>query len=154
MTDIRVTWDADALSGDWLLDAAGDLDGTQDLVSAIAVSLFTHRTADDDDVLPAGGTDRRGWWGDHEAGPIHGGTPVGSRLWLLHREKHVEETRRRAEVYVGEALDWVVAERLAERVEVTVAWFGVGRLGAEIVLHRGPAGSLAVRFESLWQEIA
>lgn len=152
MSDIRVVWDAERMLGDWLL-RGNVLDTTAELVTAIAVSLFTHRTAEADDPLPHFAADRRGWWGDHEADEIHGGTPIGSRLWLLSREKQTQETRLRAEEYIREALAWVTELGVASRVDVAVDWFAHERLGAEIVLTRGPQESIAVRFESLWDEI-
>jgi phage gp46-like protein len=153
MADIRVVWDAQAFSGDWLLAGAG-LDTTYELVTAVAVALFTWRTAEADDALPAGDGDRKGWWGDHESAEIHGGWPIGSRLWLLAREKQTESTRARAEAYIREALDPFVGLGLCERIDVAVDWFAQERLGAEIVLTRGPADRIAVRFASLWDEIA
>ncbi len=152
MSDIRVIWDPDALLGDWLLTGSV-LDTSREIVTAVAISLFTNRTALADDPLPSG-TDRRGWWGDHEARDIHGGTPIGSRLWLLSREKQTEQTRVRAEDYCREALAWMVADKLATRIDVACAWFAHQRLGAEIDIIRGPAKSIAVRFEKLWQEVS
>ncbi len=153
MADIRVTWDPDRLTGDWLL-AAPSLDGTRELVTAVAISLFTHRTAEHDDPLPHWSTGRRGWWADWEAAELYpGATPIGSRLWLLSREKQTEETRQRAEDYCREALAWMLDVRLAERIDVSCAWFAPERLGAEIVITRGAGDSLAVRFETLWERL-
>jgi len=153
MADIRVAWDASAFSGDWLLSGAA-LDTTRELVTAVAVALFTWASAEADDALPAGDGDRKGWWGDHEALELHGGWPIGSRLWLLVREKQTEATRVRAEAYIREALEPFAAIGLCERVDVAVDWFAPERLGAEIVLTRGPNDRIAVRFERLWDEIA
>jgi phage gp46-like protein len=152
MADIRIVWSPEMMTGDWAL--AGDgLDGTQALVTAVVAALFTWRTADVDDALPGGpeDTDRKGWWGDHEAAQIHDGWPIGSRLWLLVREKQTDETRNRAEAYLREALDPFVTLGAVDRYDCAVDWFAPGRLGAEITLHRGPDGSIAVRFESLWE---
>lgn len=152
MADIRVVWNPALMAGDWLLTGS-ILDTSRELVTAVAVSLFTHRTAEDDDRLPDGTTDRRGWWADHEASEIYAGaTPIGSRLWLLQREKQTEETRLRADGYIREALAWITDMILAERVDVNVTWFAFERLGAEITVIRGPKDSIAVRFESLWSE--
>ncbi|MGE3064103.1 MAG: phage GP46 family protein [Hyphomicrobiaceae bacterium] len=153
MADIRVAWDAEAFAGDWLLAGVG-LDTTRELVTAVAVALFTWATAEADDPLPAGDGDRKGWWGDHEAAEIHGGWRIGSRLWLLVREKQTESTRARAEAYIREALEPFVDIGLCERVDVAVDWFAPERLGAEIVMTRGPNDRIAVRFERLWDEIA
>ncbi len=152
MADIRVVWDAEAFAGDWQLSGSS-LDTTRELVTAVAVALFTWRTALPDDPLPAEQTDRKGWWGDHEAAEVHEGWPIGSRLWLLVREKQTEQTRFRAEAYIREALDPLVTLGLCEGIEVAVDWFAHERLGAEIVLTRGHEGSIAVRFESLWNEL-
>lgn len=158
MADIRTIWSPDDLAGDWLLRGSV-LDMDNELVTAVAISLFTHRTADDGDRLPNGETagstvgQRRGWWADHEADLLYGATPIGSRLWLLSREKQTEETRARAEEYIREALAWITQVQLATHVEIVVDWFAHERLGAEITIYRGQADSIAVRFERLWDGI-
>lgn len=149
MADIRIDWDPEAFAGDWLL-AGSTLDATRELVTAVYVALLTWRTANDDDALPADPSDRKGWWGDHEAGEIHGGWPIGSRLWLLARAKQTDETRLLAEEYIRELLDPLIEIGLAERYTLAVDWFAPERLGAEIVFYRGAQGSVAVRFELLW----
>ncbi len=154
MADIEIKWSPELMAGDDLLSPP-DLSGAHELVSAVAISLFTHRTALDDDPLPGGpGSSRRGWWADHEAAELYpGATPIGSRLWLLSREKQTEETRLRAEDYIREALAWMLDERLATEIELDVAWFAPERLGAAITIYRGPQKSIAVRFEQLWDRI-
>jgi len=151
MADIRVVWNADLMSGDWLL-APPDLDGSRQLVTAVAVALFTHRTARSDDVLPHDTASRRGWWADHESGAIWQGWPIGSRLWLLSREKQTEVTRGRAEDYIREALDPFIEAGVIAGYDLTVAWFAPERLGAEITLYRGQ-DRIAVQFETLWDEL-
>lgn len=153
MADIRIVWSPELMAGDWML-VDGGLDTSREIVTAVAVALFSWRTAYRDDRLPTGTSDRKGWWGDHEAEEIHGGWPIGSRLWLLSREKQTEETRQRAEVYIREALDPFVKIRLVESYDLAVDWFAAERLGAEITLRRGSQGSVAVRFESLWDALA
>lgn len=152
MADIRVVWDAERMLGEWLLKGRM-LDTSMQLATAVAVALFTHRTAEDDDPLPWFASDRRGWWGDLDAGELYGGTPIGSRLWLLSREKQTEETRARAEEYIREALEPFVDLRIVESYDLVVDWFAFERLGAEITFYRGPKESIAVRFETLWDEI-
>jgi len=152
MADIRIVWDPESLTGDWLL-SGGTLDATQELVTAIAVALFTHRTAEEDDELPHFASDRRGWWGDAEAAEVRGGWPIGSRLWLLSREKQTEETRVRAEAYIRESIEPFVERRIIAAFDLDVAWFAPERLGAELTLYRGPRQSVAVRFETLWNEV-
>lgn len=151
MADIRIVWSPALMAGDWLL-APPDLDGSRQLVTAVAVALFTHRLARDDDPLPDPAGSRRGWWADHEAAEIWDGWPIGSRLWLLSREKQTEQTRQRAETYIREALDPFVERRIVSGYDLAVAWFAHERLGAEITLYRG-GDRIAVRFETLWDEV-
>lgn len=155
MADINVTWNPAAMAGD---DIAGeaDNDAASELVTAVAISLFTHRTALEDDRLPdEASTDRRGWWADHEADAIYpGATPIGSRLWLLKREKQTEETRLRAHDYIVEALAWMTDIGIATQVDVVCEWFAFERLGAVVTIYRGPRRSIAVRFEKLWDALA
>jgi phage gp46-like protein len=152
MSDVRIVWSPEFMSGDWSI-VDGQLDVTRALVTATAVALFTHRTADADDVLPDGTSDRRGCWSDYEAAEIWDGWPWGSRLWLLVREKQTEETRSRAEFYIREALDPFVQKRLVASYDLVVEWFAHERLGAEITFDRGPDGAVTVRFETLWDEL-
>lgn len=149
--DIATVWDAAATGGDWAL-AAGALQGDAGLRSAIAISLFTDRTANADDVLPGADDDRRGWWGDlalEGAAP----DPIGSRLWLLAREKATEQTRRRAELYIREALAWIITDRIAAAIEIETEWQGEkrDRLAIRITLRRQSGTAVAdSRFDFVW----
>lgn len=151
MADIRVVWNADMMLGDWRL-AGQLLDTDRELVTAVAVALFTDRTADAEDEIPDGSGDRRGWWADAEAREIHGGWPIGSRLWLIAREKQTDATRRRADEYIREAMQPFIDIGAVSGFDLEVAWFAPERLGAVVTLKR-ETGSIAVRFETLWDEI-
>ena len=59
---------------------------------------------------------RQGWWGDTYA--TVAGDRIGSRLWLLQREKILPLTLQRAEAYAKEALQWMIDDRLVERITV------------------------------------
>ena len=149
MTDIRTVWDADRLSVDWLLDNDGagpGLDDERDLETAVIISLFSDRLADADDRLPDESGDRRGWWADTAAEE----GPIGSRLWLISREKQTDETRRRAESYAEEALAWLIEDRVAERVEVSAAWLEPGFLSLHVIVYRSDGGPLERRWDFVW----
>jgi phage gp46-like protein len=118
--------------GDFDLAVEGrDLVGDPGPAAPLTVSLFTDRLARIDDplpeYLPGRKSDRRGWWGDAEGD--HWADPIGSRLWLLHREKELLETVARAKEYVREALAWI--EERAGLSEVKVTDEGRGRLKIE-----------------------
>lgn len=88
------------------------------LETAVLLSLFLDRRADKGDVLPAGETNRRGWWADEFATVT--GDKIGSRLWLLARSKDTPSVLVRAQAYVVEALEWMKEDRLADAVAVSV----------------------------------
>lgn len=98
--------------------ACGDLATGNELSTAVMLSLFTDRRANEDDVLPDG-TDPRGWWSD-----AMDGRQIGSRLWLLERARNLTETLRLAQDYAKEALQWLVDDEIAKSVTVTVAGIG------------------------------
>lgn len=113
------------------------------LESAVIVSLLTDRRAGPDDILPNEkpgqpiNQDRRGWCGDALADDQ--GDRIGSRLWLLSREKQTEETRQRAIFYAKEALKWLIDDKIATAINVDAEWVSTGHLNMliEIVLIDG-----------------
>lgn len=145
MTTTAITWDNLTGRGDWGRDVGGNLALGDDLPAAIWVSLFTDRRALPDDVLPDDTGDGRGWWGD-----LLATKPIGSRLWLLDRAKHLPETLRLAETYAREALAWLVEDGVAARVAVSAEWnaptFMVIR---PLVIHRDGRRS-DLRYEWAW----
>lgn len=106
---------------------AGDLVAEDSLRTAVILSLFLDRRADDDDILPNDSDDRRGWWADTVApmtdygigGGSASGDHIGSRLWLLSREKQLAGVLERARHYAEEALTWLVEDGVATAVQVT-----------------------------------
>jgi phage gp46-like protein len=118
------------------------------LATAILLSLFTDRRADGADPLPDGATDRRGWWGD--ALPVVQGDTIGSRLWLLAREKQTPKAVERAEEYAREALQWLLDDRVAERLEVTAEVPRPGMLAFTVEIFRPRADPITYRFNHAW----
>lgn len=109
MADIKSVWNADELHADWLT-TGGTLVSGDDYQTAVIISLFTDRQAREDDKYED--NDRRGWWGDSESSE-----QMGSRLWLLRREKLTPQVRQRAEDYASEALKWLLDDRIVKAIE-------------------------------------
>ena len=86
-----------------------------ELAQAVLISLFSWRKSEEDDGIKA--PNRQGWWGDTYAAVA--GDRIGSRLWLLQREKILPLTLQRAEAYAKEALQWMIDDRLVERITVS-----------------------------------
>jgi phage gp46-like protein len=149
--DVLIAWSEPTLSGDLRL-ANADLAGDDSLYTAVVISLFTDRRARDDDALPAGaGDDRRGWWGDLLADEEN--DQIGSRLWLLGREKTVPEVLRRAREYCAEALQWLIDDGIASKVEIEVERQGRDRLAIGIGIRRPDGSAVTFSFNHLWEAI-
>jgi|GEM_PF-340292 len=115
MADLKVTFDPITGAFDFQL-CHGTVVADDGLRTAVIISLFTDARARDDDEIPDGSNDRRGWWG---AKLLYGDSIImGSRRWLLGREKQLDSVLRKLEEYDGEALKWLVDEGIASRVEV------------------------------------
>ena len=108
MTDLRTIFIDMDQGADLALETFA-LASDDGLETAVILSLFTDARARDDDTLPAGQTDRRGWWAD--AFPAVAGDRFGSRLWLLRRSKQLQESLIVAREYAEEALAWLVEAR-------------------------------------------
>lgn len=139
---------------DWAI-SNGDLLADDGLFTAVAISLWTNRVANADDVLPAGDGDRGGWWGDAYLPALANGQPdhIGSRLWLLGRALQTLETAQRAQAYCQEALQWMVDDGVAVSVTTPLPTFP--RLGAMTIINtiaqQSADGTTVQRqFTSLW----
>lgn len=134
--DVAIIWNPQLGMADMLI-AANDLSTDSGFETAVLLSLFTDRHADDGDDLPDGGNDLRGWWAD--AVPVIDGDLMGSRLWLLDRSKQMPATLQRAEKYALEALQWFLDDGVAASVVVAASWVGAALL-LSVTIQR-PAGN-------------
>ncbi|MEO6359898.1 MAG: phage GP46 family protein [Sphingomicrobium sp.] len=153
MTDLALRWDTELFGADLALDGAA-LATDDGLKTAVIISLFTDARARDDDPLPDAGEhggDRRGWWGDAE--PAIARDAIGSRLWLLSREKRLPSVVARAREYSEEALAWLVRDGVADRVSVQAEAVGEQTLGILVEITR-PAGPGRLRFDFVWEATA
>jgi len=139
--------DAKSLQAD-LGVTGGDLTSEDSLRTAVIMSLFLDRRANDDDTLPDGSTDKRGWWGD--AYSENGNDLTGSRLWLLQAEKQLPAVLVRAREYAQEALDWFVKDGVAKSVDVSADFPRDGMLGLTIVITKPDGTRLQYQFSILW----
>ncbi len=146
MTDLLLVWNDDAYMADLAL-VDGDLATDAGLRSAIVLSLFTDRRARDDDALPQEGADRRGWWADALGDE---NDQIGSRLWLLGREKMTPETVAKAQEYAEEALTWLIRDGVIRSLSVEVEIIGPSALGLAITVGRGD-GPDRQRFDYVWK---
>lgn len=91
-------------------------DMTDSLSRAVVISLFTWQRANQSDEVD--NDQRMGWWGDTFA--ENKGDKIGSKLWLLLRQKITEETLNRAQEYAYESLKWLIDDGICSDITVDV----------------------------------
>lgn len=144
MSDARIEYDATKLAFDLAL-AGSDIETDDGLQTAVVLSLFVDRRVDLDQI-PAG-ANARGWWADTVPDT---GDRIGSRLWLLAREKQTQATLNRARDYAIEALQWLIDDGVARAVDVTAEIVRDGVLGLGVEIRRANQPVAQYRFESFW----
>jgi len=167
MTDIRLIQDLNfpehsSVTLDWLLLDDGTLDDTQALATAVMVALGTDALASRSDTLPdPDSVDRAGWWGDLDAEEIWQGWPIGTKLWLLKRDKIVGvdayqgSTLVRVEQYIREAIQPFVNLKICSDFDVvaTRSTADNNRIDALVRIYRGPLLAIELRYQILWEGI-
>lgn len=121
---------------------------TNPLVRAVIMALFTWRRAEADDPIEGA---RWGWWGDNVA--EQEGDRIGSRLWLLSREKLTSSTVQRAIEYGREALAHLVEDGVATRVTVEAERQGLNMLAMRVIVDRVNGQELDLRFANVWSQL-
>ena len=147
MTDLRTVF----LDLDHGIDLALDnalLAADDGLETAVILSLFSDARAKDDDALPLGQTDRRGWWAD--AYPAADDDRFGSRLWLLRAAKQLQQSLNTSKQYAEEALAWLIADGVARSVDVETFIPRDEVMGMLVRIHRPDGTQVPIRFELLW----
>jgi len=152
--DIQIVWNDVLQEGDFVFDATfQDFQSDAGLETAVIISLFSDRRAKEDDVLPdPNNSDRRGWWGDL-ASPEVARDQIGSRLWLLEREKTTENVLVRAKEYATEALAWLIEDGVAEKVDVESERQGpVGSdiLAISVKVYRPDGSIVPFKYSAQW----
>lgn len=122
----------------------GDLFPDNGLASAVLISLFTDARAPSEDSLPGGENSKRGWWGDMNQ------RSTGSLLWLIQREKTLQEVAARAKEYSENSLDWMLEQGIAGTIAVEATIIKPQSLQIKIRISRGNSK----QYSYLWAEVA
>ncbi len=113
--------------------AAPDLATDAGMRTAVIISLFTDRIAEAVDDVDAN-ANRRGWWADILSDVQ--GDKIGSRLWLLGRSKQTKDTLLRAKEYAQEALQWLLDDGVASRLQIETEWVERSTLGIRVQIYK------------------
>ena len=111
-------------------------------------SLFTDARAGDDDRLPDDGADRRGWWGNAFS-PV-AGRELGSKLWLLNREKLTAATVERGRAYAAAALAWLKQDGIVSALSVQATAIDNQMLAIAVTVDR-PEGPARQVYDFVWE---
>ena len=147
MSDIALIWNEDLGGADFAI-TAGDLEVDDGLETAVMLSLFLNRRAEPTDALPTNSDDLGGWWADDF--PVVPGDLMGSRLWLLSREKASPSLASRAQEYAREALDWLVTSQIAQSVDVLAQLLNETTLLLSVAVTRPGKGPANFRYQYVW----
>lgn len=147
--DIKIQWNTTYNQGD-IEYGTNDLVRELGLETAVIISLFTDRRANDDDELDDI-DDRRGWWADSTSEIDD--DQIGSRIWLLGRSKTTKETELRLVEYAEEALQWLIDDGVAEDIVVTTERTGIkgnDRLDFKVEIFKVDGNTETFKFDDLW----
>jgi phage gp46-like protein len=121
------------------------------LETAVVISLFTDRRAESDDTLPGWSGDRRGWWADVYS--EYENDRIGSRLWLLAREKTLPAVLERAKEYAREALAWMIEDGLAAEIHVEAERGRNDILGLSIDIVKPSRELVNFTYQDIWESM-
>jgi len=150
--DLKIKWDTSLMGGDFSVKN-GDLESDSSLETAVIISLFTDKRASDDDpLLDERNQDRRGWWGDLISPDVQG-DEIGSKLWLLDREKTVPGIFEKVKKYINDALQWLIEDGVASNVEVIVERQGTpgnDNLAFQVTIYKTDGREIALNYTTQW----
>lgn len=135
MADIALKWNGRIADIDF-----GELDINSDasLESAILISLFTDKRVEG----------KRGTWFDS-----YEDSELGSRLWLLDREKRVSEIPPRANEYAKESLRWLIEEGIVKTIQVDSYLDGQNSLVIPISVTKPDGNKTNFKFDLVWEAL-
>jgi phage gp46-like protein len=143
---MQLTYDMDTQTSDLSRPDDANFESSELLNTAVFMSLFTRRRAEDDDVLPEPLAHREGWWGS--AYEKESGHQIGSRLWLLRRAAPTQSTLNYVKTYSYEALQWMLDDGIAKSIDVEVEWQEGRRLAFKVEITK--PDKVASRWTGVW----
>ena len=147
--DIKYIFDVKTGKTDVSIGEDRDLVQDQGFENAVLVSIGTDKRALDDDVIPDGTENKRGWWGDILNS---NGDQIGSRRWLLYRSKLTDDTMNDLEDYDMEALQWMIDDGAASSVVISVTKIGLNIIQEVIQIFKPEGDPLTFKYFFNWEK--
>lgn len=123
----------------------GDLLGVDGFETALAMSLFCERRANESEIPTP--ELRRGWWGN-ELDP-EDSFEIGSKLWLLDQPKRLQSILNAANNYAKDGLSWLTDDEHLKGVKANAIFTDDG-CTINIELERD-SSSTETRSFKLWE---
>ncbi|EPC4488918.1 phage GP46 family protein [Serratia liquefaciens] len=117
------------------------------LTRAVVISLFTWRRAESDDNVD----NPMGWWGD--TWPAVQNDRIGSRLYLLRRSKLTNQTPIKAREYITQAIEWMIDDGVAARIDVDSQRTGIDTLSAGVTIFQRDGNRHNITFDDFWSTL-
>lgn len=111
--DLEIT-ELDSGIYDLIIGPDGDLQGKDSFDTAILISVFCERRADESEV-PLN-SNRRGWWGNTLSSVP--GFEIGSKIWLLYQSRLTNVQLNLCKTYLSNALQWLVDDGYSQVISV------------------------------------
>ena len=124
-----------------------DIKLDEGLRTAVIISLFTDKRVTKEEVNL--GQSQKGWWAD-TLEEIEG-DKWGSKLWLLEREKQTALNLTRAVEYAKEALNWMIEDELADKIDVEASYPINGFLSLQVYIQKPNGEKLNYAFDKEWK---
>ena len=144
--DIALAFENNFNNFDIQLNGA-DLLVNHDLLTSVIMSLYCYRRAAPDDLID--GSNPQGWWGDSYAAVQ--GYQLGSRLWLLSRQKNTQNNANLARQYCLEALQWLIDDQVASSVQVETEIIDYFTLAIGVTINK-PTSVSNFKFNYVWSQ--
>jgi len=116
------------------------------LETSIVISLFTDGRADSSDDLPDTFAFLSGYFGS-----VLTKFNIGSKLWLLGRSKVTQTTISEGIQYCKEALAWMIADEIADNIEVKANRSAPRQIDFAVLIQRRNASNVFFSFFVNWE---
>lgn len=138
------------LDSDGIIDIAfvpGDVAADDGLETSVLISLFSDARSPQEliEAIDQDG-DLRGYWGD-----LASEDQTGSLLWTVKRAKQLQKVLAQVRSYAMASLQWMIDDKVAERVEVQTSYPAIGWMLIEVFIYRpGSKNPVSYRYNYQW----
>ncbi len=132
---------------DFSIDSNGDIESEDFFDTAILVSLFAEKRANESEVLNP--LFRRGWIGNE----VTPGFEIGSKIWLYEQSRLTNSVLNGITTATKQALQWLVDDGFAVSIDDVEAFVTETGINLTVIIRR-PNSKVDKRYYTLWDNTA